>query len=94
MRKEIERFGRVDFERMDFDEDRTVLGILSNKVFRRAVVEDGELLLPPDIEKEALEAVPELTEAMELLDAAREGMTEIDTAIAEWKAELSVGKTP
>lgn len=75
-------------ERLDFEEDHAILNLLCSKLFRRAIDTSAELVLPPDIEKEALAVVPDLTASMEDLDRAREGMTDIDTALAAWKQDL------
>jgi hypothetical protein len=79
-------------DELEFEEDHTVLGILCNKVFRRAIESDAEMTLPPDIEKEALAEVPDLTAAMTELDEAREGMTMVHLELEEWREELSVGE--
>jgi hypothetical protein len=79
-------------ERLDFDEDQIVLSILTNKILRRAIDTDAELILPPDIEKEALDVVEGLDLACADLDAALSGMSEIDTFLATWKEELTVGQ--
>lgn len=80
-------------DRLDFDEDQTLLRLLYNRIFRWAIVRDAELPEAPDIEKEAEEAVPELTDAMKDLDEARNGMTEVDALLAQWREEVVSGAT-
>ena len=70
----------------EFDEDHTILSILCSKVFRRAIDQGGDLVLPPDIEKEALDAV----------DGQDGGdvwtMADVESALARWKEALAVGQ--
>jgi hypothetical protein len=72
----------------EFDEDHTVLSILRDKLFRRAIEGGVEMSMPPDIGHEALAAVPHLPEAMEALDWARDGETPVHKALAAWRDQL------
>jgi stalled ribosome alternative rescue factor ArfA len=72
----------------EFDEDHTVLSILRDKLFRRAIESGVEMSMPPDIGHEALAAVPHLPEAIEILDWARDGETPLHKALAAWREQL------
>jgi hypothetical protein len=68
-------------ERLDFEEDQAILKLLSNKVFRRAIDADVELIMPPDIEKETLDAVGGLD-----FDVDTFTMAEVQEMLAEFYA--------
>ena len=79
-------------QRLHFEEDMTLLGIDMKRVFRRAVEIDAEMGEAPDIEGQAAEAVEGLDKAIAELDEARDGHTDADVALADWKEELAVGQ--
>lgn len=80
---------RVDADDLEFTEDYSILRLLYTKLFRRAINADAELPEMPGIEEEVREFFgAELTDAVTDLDDARDGKTDLDWQLSEWKAAL------
>jgi hypothetical protein len=79
-----------DAEGQEFEEDLAILRMLSNKIFRRAVAGGAHLPEPDTIELHTPDDLAELHEALGELDAARDGETDLDVRLAEWKAALAI----
>jgi hypothetical protein len=81
--------------RLYFEEDLTLMGVNIARIHRQwielATLELDEM---PDIEAEAADAVDDLDKALYELDEARDGNTDADAALAEWKEDLAVGQAP
>jgi len=80
----------------DFDEDLQILGILSTRVFRRAVQQDALLAEPEHtIEEELIEIFgeEELLEMRSDLDAAERRETTVDEMLIQWMEELITRET-
>lgn len=74
---------------LDFTEDFTVLRLLYNKIFRWAIIRDATLPETLEIESELRDHYgQDLTDAITDLDDAREGKTDLDWQLAEWRNEL------
>lgn len=76
-------------DRLHFEEEMTLLGIDSKRVFRQAISIDADMPDMPDIETEAAEAAGGLDKAIFELDEACAGNTDVDAALAAWKEQLA-----
>lgn len=80
---------RVDLDQVDYDEDFDVLRILYGKIFRKAIVAGVQLPDMPDVEAQVQDIHGDLSEAFNDLDDARDGKTDVDWQLSEWKEALA-----
>ena len=81
----------IDVEVTHVEEDLGVLRVLLNKVFRRAIQTDARMPEPVDVEASVAELHgPSLDDVLGDLNAARDGETDVDWRLLEWKAALGI----
>lgn len=77
-------------DQLDYEEDYSILRVLFTKIFRRAIIAGVQMPDIPELEMEIREELgSELEQAITDLDDAREGKTDIDWQLAEWKEALA-----
>ena len=79
----------TDLDQVDYDEDYSVLRVLYNKLFRKAVIAGVRMPDLPEIEAEVQAVHGDPDDLLSDLDLARDGKTDVDWEIAQWKLDLA-----
>jgi hypothetical protein len=78
-------------DHLEFAEDYSVLRVLYAKIFRRAINQGVELTDVPNVEEQVREIFgQDLIDAINDLDDARDGKTDLDWRRSEWKEALGI----